>query len=514
MLTFRNRILICMLSFGYLFHGLFAQAIIINHNYTDITLLSEARINNAKAKLHIAYGHTSHGSQITSGMTGLVSFANGGGKGLVLPNDIFDWNNGGTNGALDLHDYAMGGDVGYYPQWYNNTITYLGSVDTTGRGTTNSDVNVIIWSWCGQVDSKYASGTLYSEYLEPMQALENSYTNVKFVYMTGHVDHWDDANNKAANDSIRRHCMREEKTLYDFADIESYDPDSTFYEYPHDNCDYYDSPTGSALGNWALEWQITHVEDLDWYSCSSAHSQPLNANQKAYAAWWLWALIAEYEFTLSVRVQVKIFLEGPYNDTSNEMSTNLTIPTTSPYSEDARTIASIPSNITDWVLVQLRSTVDGSAVASKSALLHKDGRIVADDGSTEYIVMDACSGDYYIVIKHRNHVAVESKTARTLSFDSSTLYNFTVNASVACDKYLGDEAADLEAGIYGMFTGDFNKNGEITTEDYTPWYNDARIGASGYQTCDIDMDGEVTTSDYTKWYNNARIGASSNVPNL
>ena len=30
----------------------------------------------------------------------------------------------------------------------------------------------------------------------------------------------------------------------------------------------------------------------DWYSCSSAHSQPLNANRKAYAAWWLWARLA------------------------------------------------------------------------------------------------------------------------------------------------------------------------------------------------------------------------------
>jgi hypothetical protein len=30
---------------------------------------------------------------------------------------------------------------------------------------------VIIWSWCGQVDEKYAAGTLYSEYLDPMAQL-------------------------------------------------------------------------------------------------------------------------------------------------------------------------------------------------------------------------------------------------------------------------------------------------------------------------------------------------------
>jgi len=31
---------------------------------------------------------------------------------------------------------------------------------------------------------------------------------------------------------------------------------------------------------------------VDWYSCGAAHSQPLNANQKAYAAWSLWCKLA------------------------------------------------------------------------------------------------------------------------------------------------------------------------------------------------------------------------------
>lgn len=112
------------------------QPIIIDHTCTDITKIPESAINQAKAFLHIAYGHTSHGSQLTSGMTGLVGFANGGGLGLSLPDDIFQWNNGGTSGAFDLHDYAMGGDCGYYPQWVNNTRSYLGNPDPeTGLGS-------------------------------------------------------------------------------------------------------------------------------------------------------------------------------------------------------------------------------------------------------------------------------------------------------------------------------------------------------------------------------------------
>jgi hypothetical protein len=85
--------------------------------------------------------------------------------------------------------------------------------------------------------------------------------------------------------------------LYDFADVESYDPDGTYFgdRQPDDNCGYDTDGDGSQDGNWALEWQNSHTEDLDWYSCSSAHSQALNANQKAYAAWWLWAMLAGWD---------------------------------------------------------------------------------------------------------------------------------------------------------------------------------------------------------------------------
>ena len=58
------------------------QALIVDHTCTDISQIPEWAINKAKEKLHIAYGHTSHGSQITTGMNGLVDFANGGGQGL------------------------------------------------------------------------------------------------------------------------------------------------------------------------------------------------------------------------------------------------------------------------------------------------------------------------------------------------------------------------------------------------------------------------------------------------
>jgi hypothetical protein len=267
---------------------------IIDHTCTDITQIPSKSIEAAKQTLHIAYGHTSHGSQITDGMSGLVDFANKGGKGLTLSKNIFAWNNGGTNGALDLEDYAMGGDVGYYPDWYNNTIDFLGDVNSeTGMGKKNPDVNVIMWSWCGQA-AGYSESQMIKQYLTPMNQLESIYFNVKFIYMTCHLDgSGKEGNLNLRNQQIRDYCNANKKILYDFADIESYDPDGkvNYMElYANDNCDY-TTATGESK-NWAIDWQNSHTENVDWYDCSAAHSQALNGNRKAFAAWWLFARLA------------------------------------------------------------------------------------------------------------------------------------------------------------------------------------------------------------------------------
>jgi len=281
-----KRSLIILILFSFL-HS--KEAIIINHSCTDITQIPEYAIMAAKEQLHIAYGHTSHGSQLTDGMNGLIDFANIGGIGLELPNNIFKWNNGGSRGALDLHNYAMGGwlDCGIYPDWVNETREYLDN-------PANDDVNIVMWSWCGEVEDKYVAGTIDSEYLEPMAQLEMDYPDVTFVYMTGHVDIDEDADNKAANDYIRSYCNSNNRVLYDFADIDSWNPDGNHFEYVDDNCDYY-STSYELVGNWATEWQNNHIENVDWYTCNSAHSQPLNANQKAYAAWWMFAIFGGWE---------------------------------------------------------------------------------------------------------------------------------------------------------------------------------------------------------------------------
>lgn len=259
--------------------ALAAGALIIDHRHTDLADVPLEWIEAAKDKLHIAYGHTSHGSQIVTGMTGLTGFANAPHGGST-----YAWNDGGRDGALDLADTPFSGasDLGNpdFKAWAAATRRYLAD-------PANADVNVVMWSWCGQVS--YATAANITTYLDLMSGLEKDYPNVRFVYMTGHTDGSGLTGNlHVRNRQIRDYCVANGKTLYDFEDIESYDPDGAYFGDKHvtDTCDY-------DGGNWAVEWQNAHKKGVDWYQCASAHSQPLNANLKAYAAWALWARLAQ-----------------------------------------------------------------------------------------------------------------------------------------------------------------------------------------------------------------------------
>jgi hypothetical protein len=251
---------------------------IINHRCVKLSLIPETAITQAKASLHIAYGHTSHGSQLIDGMTGLVTF-----KGT-----LYSFNGGGSNGALDLNDTPFSGasDLGNPDRtsWATATRTYLNA---------HTNINVIIWSWCGEVST--ASEQDITSYLSLMSGLEGDYPKVKFVYMTGHLDGTGLTGNlHLRNEQIRKYCKDNNKILYDFNDIECYDPDGTYFgdKMPNDACDYDSNGDGIQDKNWATDWQNSHTKGVDWYDCGAAHSQPLNANQKAYAAWWLWARLA------------------------------------------------------------------------------------------------------------------------------------------------------------------------------------------------------------------------------
>lgn len=191
------------------------ESLIIDHNCCNIFNVPVADIVKAKQKLVVAYGHTSHGSQIVSGMYGLDDFMvkNGYDAGT------FNFNSDGSGDALKFYDTPFSGaeDLGNPDRtsWADATRKYLNN---------HSEVNVVMWSWCGQAG--WASTEEIQTYLDLMNTLEADFPEVVFVYMTGHLDGSGiEGQLNQNNNMIRKYCRDNKKVLFDFADIESYDPD-------------------------------------------------------------------------------------------------------------------------------------------------------------------------------------------------------------------------------------------------------------------------------------------------
>jgi len=142
---------------------------------------------------------------------------------------------------------------------------------------------MIMWSWCGQADTSEENINLY---LNLMNQLEEDYPNVTFVYMTGHLNGTgEEGNLNIRNNQIRDFCSQNNKILFDFADIESYDPDYNYFldKNANDGC-YYDSDgNGSLDANWADECCAAHPGECS--SCFCAHSRSLNCDLKGRSFW-------------------------------------------------------------------------------------------------------------------------------------------------------------------------------------------------------------------------------------
>ena len=171
-------------------------------------------------------------------------------------------------------------------------------------------------------------------------------------------------------------------------------------------------------------------------------------------------------------VNAKVFLQGPYNAGTNLMNNNLNtagyIPNTHPYNVSPWYYGgteSVPSGfissdttIVDWVLIELRTSTPGSSTLyRKTGLIKTNGTIVdCIDGKSPVYFKDTASGNFYVVIRHRNHLSVMSAGTLFLT-NHSPLYDFTSSLT----RIYGGDAFAVNPGVYAMYAGDVNANGQV-----------------------------------------------------
>ncbi len=195
----------------------------------------------------------------------------------------------------------------------------------------------------------------------------------------------------------------------------------------------------------------------------------------------------------------KCWLQGPYQDAVMSTALNSRIPLTSPYPADPIIVTSIPTGVVDWVLVELRQSLNGPAVKSQAMWLFSDGS-VKSPGKPFMLFMNTASQAWYVVVKARNHLSLKSSSPLSLSSSGTPpLLDFRLSSNVYPD------GSTIQLGAYcAMKAGDANQDGVINFTDRNLWRIQA--GTKGYLSADFDLDGKVLPRDLNLcWRTNSRV---------
>ncbi len=166
-------------------------------------------------------------------------------------------------------------------------------------------------------------------------------------------------------------------------------------------------------------------------------------------------------------------------------------------------INKIKDNYIDWVFVELRENLT-KTLYRKSAILTVDGNILNPDG-TDFSFINIDSGEYYIVVNHRNHLSIMSSQKVHIEKETKINYDFTSSPSTA---YGLNSLVALDGGKYAMVAGDVDANGIINNLDFGVVAN--KIPMREYHQGDADMNGTVNVLDY--YYINKNILRKTNLP--
>lgn len=163
------------------------------------------------------------------------------------------------------------------------------------------------------------------------------------------------------------------------------------------------------------------------------------------------------------------------------------------------------SNTVDWLLLELRDPINNATiVARKAALLLKNGTVVDvnADGTMSsltgvHFITFSPENNYYLIVRHRNHLAVMSSVPLTLNGFGN--YNFTIASNIAGGA---TQLYNSGGGLLSLRPGDTDANGIINVTDYNFISSQAAL-TNVYNDADTNLDGNITVADFNFWQPNA-----------
>lgn len=259
-------------------------------------------------------------------------------------------------------------------------------------------------------------------------------------------------------------------------------------------------------------------------------------------------------FFQPVEVMAKVYLQGPYDTPSNKMNdvlrTLADFPLAEPHTQintdypgsfvkknnsvtetitaAVRDNADANNAIVDWIWLELRDKNDHTNVLfTRSALLQRDGDIVDLDGTSEVLFPDAYQDNFYLMVRHRNHLG--AMTAAPVNFSAPPLVDFTTSAQATFGNTPTSARRLVETNVYGLWAG--NTFPKTLSGNFNLMYNGAsndrlpiltRVGittplnvVNGYYLEDVNLNGQVkyngANNDRVIILNNVGSGTPLNV---
>jgi hypothetical protein len=208
-----------------------------------------------------------------------------------------------------------------------------------------------------------------------------------------------------------------------------------------------------------------------------------------------------------VRANIKAILQGPFSATVDSMARSLN---TSGVLTSHFGAGKFPALAVDSINIEVRnnSTAAGSTIRRFApAWLLTNGTIrnFTDTVKTFVDFDTVAAGSYYLVVRHRNHLAIMTNATTGLTSSASpTMYDYTTGQNRA----FGTNPMIQVGTRFCMSAGDGNGSGIVTTADANAVFNG--INGTGYLGADGNLSGIVTVSDANIVFTN--LNASTKVP--